>query len=379
LARKSGIEDRAKAVLADAQKRYLGRVPSRVGSRRRHGRRVRDLGVRSIEHHGDSSQPPRQSAPETSELDAAIVVVNYRTPALVERCLESVYATRDELRLETVVVDNASRDGSAERLRAALPGATVLAMPENRGFAAGVNAGFFHSSAALVVLLNPDTELRPGALRTLLEHLREHPRIGVVAPLLEDPDGRLTPNGYRRFPGLFTVALDLCVPIGYALVHLPALHPYAMSPAALLAGRRPAWACGAALAIRRDAYLQAGALDEGFFLYFEDTEWQSRVARRGWAIEMAPSARACHLIRGGGEDALAHSPHFVTSALRYLRLRGVPVPVSRAVLSISLASSWAALRLIAYLPAKRAKAAGQARAYRSLLRVALTGAEAPRG
>jgi N-acetylglucosaminyl-diphospho-decaprenol L-rhamnosyltransferase len=330
---------------------------------------------------GPSQTPAQTTTRSAGDIDAAVVVVNYRSAPLVERCLQSVYATCGELRLEVVVVDNASRDGSAERLRAALPAATVIAMPENRGFAAGVNAGFRHSSAEFVLVLNPDTEVRPGALQTLLGCLREHPRTGVVAPLLEDPGGRLTPNGYRHFPGLLTIAMDLCIPIGYAfaLVHLPALHPYAMSPAALRAGRRPAWACGAALAIRRSAYTDAGELDEGFFLYFEEVEWQRRVAGRGWAVEIAPAARACHLIRGGGEDALAHSPHFVTSAIRYLRLRGIPPPVSRAVLTLSLASTWVTLHLIACLPAKRTKALGQARAYRSLLGVALTGTEAPRG
>jgi N-acetylglucosaminyl-diphospho-decaprenol L-rhamnosyltransferase len=309
----------------------------------------------------------------TVEFDGAVVVVNYRTPALVERCLESVYATCGELRLETVVVDNASGDGSVERLRAALPAATVLAMPENRGFAAGVNAGFRHSAAELVVVLNPDTEVRPGALHALLAHLREHPCTGVVAPLLEGPDGRPMPNGYRRFPGLLTVGLDLCLPVGYALAHAPALHPYAMSPAALRAGARPAHVCGAALAIRRRAYLEAGPLDEGFFLYLEETEWQQRVARYGWAIEIVPAARALHLVRGGGEEALAPSPHFVTSALRYLHMQGVPVARSRAVLCLSLALSWATLRAIACLPTKRAKATGQARAYQSLLGRALRG------
>ncbi len=307
------------------------------------------------------------------ELDGTVVVVNYRTPELVERCLESVHASRGELRLETVVVDNASGDGSVERLRAALPAATVLAMPENRGFAAGVNAGFRHSLAELVVVLNPDTEVRPGALQALLAHLREHPRTGVVAPLLEGPEGRLAPNGYRRFPGLLTVGIDLCLPIGYALAHAPALHPYAMSPAALRAGARPAHVCGAALAIRRRAYVEAGPLDEGFFLYLEETEWQQRVARQGWAIEIVPAARALHLVRGGGEEALAPSPHFVTSALRYLCMQGVPLARSRAVLCVSLALSWATLRAIACLPAKRAKATGQARAYRSLLGRAVRG------
>jgi N-acetylglucosaminyl-diphospho-decaprenol L-rhamnosyltransferase len=305
--------------------------------------------------------------------DAAIVLVNYRTPELVERCLASVEATREQLVLETVIVDNGSADDSVQRLRAALPAASVLALSANRGFAAGVNAGLAHTRAEIAIVLNPDTELQPGALQALIAHLRAHPRTGVAAPLLQDASGRLAPNGYRRFPGLGTLALELCIPLGYALVHVPALHPYAMSPAALCAGARPAHVYGAVLAIRRSAYEQAGPLDEGFFLYLEETEFQRRVAHSGWAIEIVPSARALHLVRGGEQAALAPSPHFVTSAIRYLRLRGVPAPVSRAVLALALASSWLALGLIALLPSKRATATLQARAYRSLAALALSG------
>jgi N-acetylglucosaminyl-diphospho-decaprenol L-rhamnosyltransferase len=319
-----------------------------------------------------SDRSSSSHAQTTGAADAAVVIVNYRTAALVERCLDSVAATCEELKLETIVVDNASRDGSVERLRASRPVADVIAMPANRGFAAGVNAGFRHSRAEVVILLNPDTEVRPGALPALVARLRAHPRAGVAAPLLETGEGKLAVNGYRRFPGLLTLAMDLCVPMGYALVHAPALHPYAMSPTALRAGEEPAWVSGAALAIRRSAYEQAGSFDEGFFLYFEETEWQRRVTRHGWRIEIVPDARVSHLMRGGGDDALVHSPHFVPSALRYLRMRRVPLVVARTVLAISLGLSWVALGLISRIPAKHARASGQARAYGSLLRAALT-------
>ncbi|HXW59673.1 MAG TPA: glycosyltransferase family 2 protein [Solirubrobacteraceae bacterium] len=310
-------------------------------------------------------------ATDTSEPDAAVVVVNYRAAALTERCLASVHADGGELTLEEVIVDNGSGDGSVERLRAALPAARVIALPDNRGFAAGVNAAFAHTSAAVVLLLNPDTEVRPGALVALFERLREHPRSGVLAPLLEGPDGRLAPNAYRRFPTLFAVTIALCVPILYALEHAPALHPDAFSPAALDAGRRPAWVSGAAMAVRRTAYDQAGPLDEGFFLYFEEAEWQSRVARAGWDIEIVPHARVRHLMRGGGKEALVPSPHYLASALRYLRLGGVSELVARPLFALSLASSWLTLRLIALLPAKRVRARWQASAYASLLREVL--------
>lgn len=311
---------------------------------------------------------------EAAGRDAAVVIVNYRSAAYVEQCVASVVeqAAGASVELEVVVIDNDSRDGSVERLRAALPRVRVVAMPSNGGFASGVNAGFRHTTAELVLLLNPDTQLRPGALRALLARMRANPRAGVVAPLLEDADGRLAPNAYRRFPGLLALSLDLCLPFGYAVVQAPALHPYAITPAASRAGARPAHVCGAALAIRRAAYEQGGPFDEGFFLYLEETEWQRRVATAGWEIELEPAARVCHLVRGGGEESLAPSPHFVVSALRYLRMRGVPVGLARAAFALSLALSWATLSVIACLPSKRARARVQARAYRALVRVALT-------
>lgn len=305
---------------------------------------------------------------QSTTADAAIALVNYRTPELVERCLASIRATCGNLSFETVIVDNNSEDGSVERLRAALPDASVVSMPSNAGFAAGVNAAFAHTQAELVVLLNPDTEVRPGALQVLLTRMHEHPRAGIVAPLLEGTDGKLAPNGYRRFPNLVTLTLNLCVPVTYALCYMPGLHFEAMPPAALLAGETPVHVTGAALAIRRLAYEQAGPFDEGFFLYLEETEWQRRVRQSGWDIEIAPDARVCHLVRGGGDEALAPSAHFVKSAVRYLSMRGVPPAISRLAFALSLTSSWATLRLIACLPTKRARARWQARAYLRLLR-----------
>ncbi|HEY2766926.1 MAG TPA: glycosyltransferase family 2 protein [Solirubrobacteraceae bacterium] len=320
----------------------------------------------------ESDRSAATDAVTVGDVDAAVVIVNYRSAALVERCLESVAATREELRLETVIIDNASGDGSVERLRAASPAANVIAMPVNAGFAAGVNAGFSHSRAEIVILLNPDTEVRAGALQELVAHLRAHPRVGVVAPLLEDGEGHFAASGYRRFPGLLSLGLDLCLPLGYALSYAPRLHPFALSASALRAGVQPVHVCGAALAIRRSAYLDAGPFDEAFFLYIEETEWQQRVARAGWGIELEPSASVCHLVRGGGEEALAPSPHFVASALLYLRRRGVPVALARLVFALSLVLSWITLQLIGCLPAKRDRALRQARAYGSLLRIALT-------
>ncbi len=305
---------------------------------------------------------------EARDLDATVLIVNYRTPELVERCVSSVRDTAGALRLEIVVVDNGSGDESVERLRASLPAARVIAARENRGFAAGVNLGFEQTDAELVFVLNPDTELASGALQALLTRMRAHPRTGLVAPLLETADGQPQPSGYRCFPSLLTLCVDMCVPISYALSYMPVRHPHVLSPAALAVGGPVVHVTGAAMLIRREAYCDAGPLDEDFFMYLEETEWQQRLARGGWAIEIEPSALVCHLIRGGGEEAHAPPMYGVKSALRYLRMRGVSSLLSRTMLALSFISSWLTLRLIACVPSKRTRATAQARAYRGLLR-----------
>lgn len=305
--------------------------------------------------------------------DAAIVIVNYRTPELVEDCVRSLTSGTERLSLEIVIVDNASGDGSVEQLNSSLPEATVVARPHNGGFAAGVNQGFSHTTADIVVVLNPDTVISGDALSRLLTHLRRQPEVGVTAPLLEGADGVLVSNGYKRFPNLLTIASDLCVPLGYLFAEAPRLHPYAISCAQLLAGAQPVHVCGAAMAIRRAAYEQSGPFDEGFFLYLEETEWQRRITEQGWTIDLTTTARARHLVRGGGDESLAPSPHFVTSALRYLQLQGIPTALSRAFLGLSLTCSWITLCAVSSLPAKRRTAKVQARAYRNLMTQAMRG------
>ncbi len=273
------------------------------------------------------------------------MIVNFRSAELTLRCLDAV---GDEV-AERVVVDNASGDGSVERLRAA--GVEVVARASNDGFAAGVNAGFAATSAPVVVVLNPDTEPRPGAIARLVARLDERPRVGLAAPRLVFGDGRPQPSAYKRFPGLGILFLELCTPLGYLLVHLPRLDPYRGTPARHV--------LGAAMAIRRAAYDDAGPFDEGFFLYLEETDWQRRAHERGWTVEVVDDAEVVHLVRGGGEAADAPSPHFVRSARRYLRRRGHRDGAVRVVLGAALWSSVVFLRAIG----RRSRAA----AYRRLL------------
>jgi N-acetylglucosaminyl-diphospho-decaprenol L-rhamnosyltransferase len=282
--------------------------------------------------------------------EAAAVIVHYRTPELTIACLEALGPASMTLELETVVIDNGSGDGSANEVEARSPGTKIVRLPENRGFAAGVNAGFAQSAAPIVVLLNPDTRPEPESVTRLVEHLHAHPEAGVAAPILVNPDGSFQRSAHRRFPTLLTTFITFCAPFGYLFAWLP-WHPHELTEAESFRGGPVAHVTGAALAVRRAAYADAGPLDEGFFLYLEETEWQRRLRGTGWRIDLVPSARVMHLIQSGRSAAETPSPRYLPSLYRYMELRGVPenlVDVTLlAATSISYAYLWAAGRLFA--------------------------------
>lgn len=294
----------------------------------------------------------------------AVVIVNYRSANLVSLCLDAI-----DPAAERVVVDNASADGSAELLRARHADVRIVERHRNDGFAAGVNAGFAATRAPIVVLLNPDCVPRPDALELLCGRLQASPATGVVAPRLVHADGSPQPCAYRRFPGLGLLALELCLPLGHVAQRFPRLDPYRADLRRLPDGARVAHATGAALAIRRTAYDAAGPFDEGYFLYLEETDWQQRVHAAGYAIEVVPSAEVVHLVRGGGPEALAPSPQFLTSMRRYLAARGRPRWAIEAAITSALALSRLAARAecVAVRPERRTGGA-RAAAYDALWR-----------
>ncbi|MEA2295711.1 MAG: hypothetical protein QOE86_3350 [Solirubrobacteraceae bacterium] len=278
--------------------------------------------------------------------DAAVVIVNYRSAELVLECLAALPAAAGPLRLETVVVDNASGDGSVERLHDA-PIDRLIARADNGGFAVGVNAGFAATEAPYVVVINPDARPHPGSIARLVAHLEANPACGLAAPRLRNADGTPQPSAYRRFPGLGIQLAELSVPIGYAQLLAPRLDVHRIAPTEFATGRRVAHVYGACMAIRRRAFDAVGPFDEGFFLYLEETEWQRRAAKGGWTIELVADAEVTHLVRGGGDASIAPPPQYLRSAERYLAGLGWPRPVSRLALRLSVLGSWAFLEAVA--------------------------------
>jgi len=275
--------------------------------------------------------------------DLGIIIVNWNVRDLLAACLDSVYAdlAASGLSARVCVVDNGSSDGSPALVRAQFP-RTLLIESENRGMGAGNNLGLRAlgliadrrppsrnpASPFAVLILNPDTVIRPGALRQLVDFLRATPCAGVAAPKLLNPDGSLQHSGFR-FPGVVQAFFDLFPPPGrlWPLVNSPLNGRY---PAAWYAAGSPfrvAHTLGAAFAVRTEALAGEALFDETFFLYCEEIDAQQRLRQRGWECWVVPGAEVIHY--AGQSTAQNAGPAFVhlwTSRRRlYRRYHGLLV------------------------------------------------------
>jgi GT2 family glycosyltransferase/serine acetyltransferase len=244
------------------------------------------------------------SAPEVR---LAIIILNYRTPEMVIACLDSL---RGQVGpgMVTVVVDNASGDGSADRIEAhvARSGyggwARVQRSPINGGFAAGNNLGIRSVSAESYILLNSDTIARPGAIAGLLQGLAENPSAGIIGPGLEDREGALEQSCFR-FPHPVS---ELIRAAGTGLV-TRMLRRYDVPMELSEVPVEVDWLAFACVAIRRVVIEQVGLLDEGFFMYYEDIDYCHKVRAAGWKILYWPKPRIVHLM-GGSSNITSSDP-----------------------------------------------------------------------
>lgn len=236
-----------------------------------------------------------------SPRDILVSIINYRTPDMTLRCVRSVLDDIGALDVHVAVVDNASGDDSAERIEGWItaqnppPPVTLIRSPTNSGYSGGHNLGMSAGSAEAYLILNSDALLRSGALAALLQAMRSAPRIGLVAPRLEYEDGEPQRSCFR-FPS----------PVGEMLRAARTGFLNTVFPRRDLSlGFDPApeeieWASFACILVNARLRDDIGPMDEGYFLYSEDTDYCWRAARADWEIRFEPRARVIHLRGGSG-------------------------------------------------------------------------------
>lgn len=219
----------------------------------------------------------------------AVIVVNWNTRELLAQCLESIRETSGDVDVETVVVDNASSDGSAEMVGSRFPAVRVIKNPDNLGFARGNNQAIAATTAPYVLMLNSDARLTPGALQCLLERATSTPRAGLVGARIDNPDGSFQVS-HMRFPNLAREALIVS---GLGRLLYGASYP-SFPPQPNGSARVVEWVSGACMLARRSALAQVGGFDEGYFLYGEEMDLCYALRAAGWQVWFEPGARITH-------------------------------------------------------------------------------------
>lgn len=231
-----------------------------------------------------------------------IVIVNYKTADLTIDCLKSLVPEIPRLgtAVRVVVVDNASPDDSVVKLKEAVERedwaswCTISPAPGNHGFSAGNNVAiepYKNDLPEYVLLLNPDTVVREGAIGTLMEFARTNPKAGIIGSRLEHPDGTPQVSAFN-FPSVAS-ELELATRLGFVS---RLLSKWMLAPPVRDEPHRCDWLAGACMLIRREVLQQVGLLDPGYFMYYEEVDFCLRATRAGWECWYVPQAHVVHLV-----------------------------------------------------------------------------------
>lgn len=320
--------------------------------------------------------------------DLSIVIVSWNVRDLLAACLESIAAapvtlvppgadsesdSTTSLTVEVIVVDSASRDGSASLVRERFPWVHLIAEAENVGFVRGNNRALALARGRHLLLLNPDTIVHGDALNRLVALLDTHPDVGIAGPQVLNPDGTHQ-STRRRFPTPLTAIFESTWLQGWAPRQLLAHYYVTDQPDA---GTFDVdWVQGCALIARREVYAQIGGLDEGYVMFSEELDWCRRAKSAGWRVLYAGEARITHY---GGQstsqvEARKHI-HFQQSKLRYFaRFHGHAIALAlRAFLVLSYSIQLVQESAKALLGHKRALRRARIATYRQVIAALLTG------
>tara|TARA_A100001037_G_scaffold301810_1_gene332101 strand:- start:425 stop:1345 length:921 start_codon:yes stop_codon:yes gene_type:complete len=221
--------------------------------------------------------------------DVSVIIVTYNSAQVIIDCIDSIINNSQDVEVEILIVDNGSTDHTCETITHHYPDINLMSGHGNLGFAAGNNMGMEAAQGRHFLILNPDTEVSSGALKTLTDYADLHPTAGMIAPHLVNPDGTLQHSTFR-FPNLaqaFFGFFEKLVPIDSTI---NGRYP----PEAYQKERCVEHILGAAIFVQRVLWNQIGGMDEDYHLYFEETDWCYRARKLKWNLHYLPSATIMH-------------------------------------------------------------------------------------
>lgn len=232
-----------------------------------------------------------------------VVIVNFRTPVLTLECLSSLKADIiPKISITVLIVDNHSGDNSIKILSSEIykrgwgGWVTILPLEKNGGFAYGNNRGIErifnqHNPPDYIWLLNPDTVVKPGACKALVEFLVNHPKVGIVGSRLESLESEHQASAFRDH----SIISELLGSARLGILDKVFSKWLVADSSNAEIAHQTDWVSGASMMVRREVFEVIGLLDEKFFMYFEEVDFCIRARRVGWPIWYVPESRVVHL------------------------------------------------------------------------------------
>ncbi len=251
--------------------------------------------------------------------DVSVIIVNWNTRSLLEKCLSSLFNSTDETFLGVIVVDNASSDDSAEYVRRHFPQVWLIRNDKNAGLPAANNQGLNLAEGRNILFLNSDTVVHKGALKAMSDLLDADPRAGLCTCTLLNEDGSIQSN-VRRFPS-FRAMLQRYTVLKYLGLFRSARASYRMRDFSYDKVAPVDQVMGAAIMVKRNLFEHITAWDENLFFYFEETDLCYRARKAGFLTFFTPNSRITHIGRASSSLLPSHTTHamFFKSMFYYFR------------------------------------------------------------
>ncbi len=268
--------------------------------------------------HDTTLRTTAEEAPfleEPPTLELSVVIVSHNVRELLRQCLHSVYAALGDMAAEVIVVDNASEDGTVERLREEFQQVCWVPLPVNVGFGRANNCGIARARGRYILLLNPDTLVHPETLRAVYAYMEEHPEVGIAGCRVLNADGTFQSACRRGFPTPWAAFTRL--------FGLERLFPRSPLFARYSQGFRPEREVGYAEVIsgafmfcRREVLRELRGFDPEYFLYGEDVDLCYRAHRAGWRIGYVGTATILHFKGASTRRSRVDAVHHFYDAMR---------------------------------------------------------------
>jgi GT2 family glycosyltransferase len=282
-------------------------------------------------------------------LPISVLIVNWNTSSLLDRCLRCVYADPADLPLEVIVVDNGSSDGSLSLLREHYPSVHVIANSENIGFARAVNQAIHAAQGEYFLLLNSDAFLNAGSMHALWQAMETHPETGAAGCRLFYEDGSLQRSCFA-FPTLWTESWR-CLGLDEIFPKSRIFGAYRMTYWDFNDSRNVDCIMGACLLVRRKSLDEIGLLDERFFMFSEEVDLCYRMKQNGWKVRFVHAATAIH-IWGGSSRMISRKSFLELHRSRVMFFRKHYGPVCCFLLKMILFISGAGRGILGWMASR---------------------------